>query len=547
MRPRAIHMRVAAGAALIAVAIVAVLMIVRGGLWREPPSPAGTATVRLISAEQYVEIVHRLFGDDLELEMSISSPARRGGLIALGAVVAAITPGALEQFKGAARVVAGQVVDERHRATLVPCIPASTASPDPQCARQFFASTGRLLFRRPLTDAELQTYVSAAGEGAQSLKDFYAGLSFSLAGMLTSPKFLYIVEAMEPDPEHPGQVRLDAYAKASRLSLFLWDALPDEELLRAAEAGELHRRKGLQRQVDRLLGSPHLERGMRAFFADMLRFDKFDTLSKDPVIFPAFTRGAVLSAREQALRLITDHLLTHRGDYRALFTTPYTFVDASLAPFYAVALANPTEWQRHELDQRHSAGLLTSLGFLTLHSHPGRTSPTLRGRAIRESLLCQKVPDPPPNVNFDTFENPAGNVKTARERIKAHSTDRVCAGCHKLTDPIGLALENFDGAGSFRTTEQGAPIDTSGELDGQPFNDVASLGQAMRSHPAPAACLVSRMYAYGLGREMTRDDRPLLAFFAERFEHDGYRLSSLLREIAVSRAFFAVSTIDDAP
>lgn len=542
MKVRPILWRAAAGIVLAGGIIAVVLSLARERGWVEPSVPGGVTTVRLISAEQYLSAIQDLFGEDIEVEANFfPPPQRRQGLLALGASAAVITPGALEQFDRAARMIAIQVIDETRRPMLVSCTPASVRASDVACAKKFFARVGRLLYRRPLTETELEMQVATAGAVAEGVGDFYTGLAYSLAGMLTSPKFLYITELTEPDPEHPGQVRLDAYGKASRLSLLLWNALPDEALLEAAEAGELHKARGLERQIERLLASPRLEAGVRAFFADMLHFSDFDTLAKDPMIYPVFTRDVAHSAKEQALQLISDHLLTRQGDYRDLFTTSRAFVDATLGPLYRAPVPTPQDWIAYELDRDHSAGLLTSLSFLALHSHPGRSSPTLRGKAIRELLLCQKVPEPPPNVNFANFEDPNSQFKTARERIQAHSTEPVCAGCHKITDPMGLALENFDGAGQFRAEENGVLIDPSGELDGQPFTDVAGLGRAMRENPALAPCLVNRLSAYGLGRELSVADRPWLTHLGKRFAVHGYRVPELLREIASSRAFYAVS------
>lgn len=518
---------------------VAMLLLIRERGWIEPSVSGGPAAVRLISNEQYLTTIRDLFGENISVEVSFPPLQRRQGLLALGASTVVITPGSLEQFDRAARMVAMQVLDAKHRAVLVPCRPASESRTDAACARQFFARVGRLLYRRPLTESELETHITAAGQVAEELGDFYTGLAYSLAGMLTSPKFLYITELTEPDPAKPQRVRLNGYAKASRLSFLLWDAPPDEALLNAAETGELHDTSGLKRQVERLLDSPRMEQGIRAFFSDLLDFTQFDTLSKDPVIYPAFTRSVARSAKEQTLRLITDHLLAGRGDYRDLFTTSRTFVDGTLGPLYNAPVPYPQEWIPLELQYR--AGLLTSLSFLTLHSHPGRSSPTRRGKAMREQLLCQKVPEAPPNVNFAVFEDPNRHFKTARDRLTAHSTDPVCAGCHKLTDPVGLALETFDGAGQFRATESGVTIDISGNLDGQVFVDTASIGQAVHDHPALVPCLVSRWYAYGIGRPVVATDRPWLAYISRRFAVHRYRVPELLREIATSRAFYTVS------
>jgi hypothetical protein len=156
---------------------------------------------------------------------------------------------------------------------------------------------------------------------------------------------------------------------------------------------------------------------------------------------------------------------------------------------------------------------------------------------MRELFLCQDVPDPPPNVDFSALED-AGNVATARERLKIHSTNPSCAGCHLITDPMGLALENFDGAGRYRATENGVELDISGELDGTLYDDIGGLARAMRDHPKLPYCLVNRMYAYGTGGPVSlRYDRAILDYFTERFASQGYKVPDLLRDIAMSRAF----------
>src|SRR6185312_12724451 len=177
------------------------------------------------------------------------------------------------------------------------------------------------------------------------------------------------------------------------------------------------------------------------------------------------------------LRTIVDLLLHRNGDYRDLFTTRDTFLTPALAALYGVPLARAQElggaipWvPYHFSDSDPYIGILTQVSFLSLHSHPGRSSPTRRGKALRENILCQKVPPPPGNVDFSLVQNTNDpNFKTARQRLTAHRKEAMCAGCHKITDPVGLALENFDSAGSFRTSENGAPIDASGEYNGKPF------------------------------------------------------------------------------
>ena len=378
-----------------------------------------------------------------------------------------------------------------------------------------------------------------ADAAADRTGDFYAGLAIALEAILISPEFVFIIDAAEPDPERPGQERLDAYSLASRLSYFLWNAAPDDELLLAAQNGDLHTRKGLEQAVSRMLASSRLEDGMRAFFDDMMAFDEFDSLAKDPMVYPMVTGATLADAREQTLRTVLDHVLARGEDYRDLFTTRRTFMSMNLAAVYGTPTTDG--WVPYEFPEDSSRqGLLTQVSFLAAHSHSVRSSPTLRGRALRELFLCQKVPDPPPNVDFSALEE-AGDVPTARERLDVHNKNPSCAGCHLITDPIGLSLENFDGAGRYRETENGAALDIRGELDGAVYDDVEGLATALRDHRKLPHCLVNRLYAYGTGGPVSlKYDRDILAYFTERFAGHGYNVPHLLRELALSDAFSRV-------
>jgi hypothetical protein len=509
---------------------------------REPVIEGGPTTMRLISADQYRNTVAYVFGSDIQVAVNFPLLQRRNGLVSLGATIAAMTPGDLEQFDKAARSIATQVIDSAHRDTLIPCVPRDPNGADTKCSQAFFSKVGRFLYRRPLSPNELQLQVAIADSAAKDRRDFYQGIAYGLSGLMTSPKFLYITETSEADPDRPGQYRLDDYSLASRLSLFLWNALPDDELLTAAEKGELRDRAGLSHQIDRMIASPRLEEGVRGFFADLLQLQDFESLSKDPVIYPDFTFQAAQSVHEQLMRTITDYLLRRNGDYRGLFTTNETFVNRALGPLYRTQVPTQTadEWTPYEQNGDESAGVLTSLSFLAAHAHPGRSSPTRRGRAIREIFLCQKIPDPPPTVNFTVFENMSKKL-TARDRLKAHALDSSCAGCHNLTDPVGLAFEKYDGAGEFRTREHNVIIDTSGMFDGNKIGGVADVGRVMHDHPALIPCIARRVYGYSVGRDPGIADRRWLSWLARQFAGDSYEFPELLKHIAESEAFYAVS------
>ncbi len=303
----------------------------------EPSEASSSARVRLISQDQYFNSLSYIFGPDVAVATHFAPFRRTDGLLAIGGASAGVTLGQMQEFQHTAGQVADKIVSPAYRNFLIPCTPRSPTTADDACASRFIGLVGRLLFRRPLTASEQSGFVAQAGAAAHRLKDFYAGLAVTLEGLLISPDTLFIVDRSEPDPQHPGQRRLDAYSLASRLSFFLWNAAPDDQLLKWAQHGELQTAQGQARAVDYMLKSPRLETGVRAFFDDMLGFDDFAVLAKDPSIYPAFIADTVGDAREQTLRMIVDQLLVKDGDYRDLYTTRDTFISPALAPLYGVA------------------------------------------------------------------------------------------------------------------------------------------------------------------------------------------------------------------
>jgi len=514
-----------------------------------PAALGNGVVIRRLTQDQYKQVITDVFGPGIKIGGRFEPIPRQEGLLQVGAGRVGLTSSGFEQYDGMSRTIAAQVVDEQHRDVLIPCKPASATAADDACATQFLSQAGRALYRRPLSQDELKLQVTAAHNVAASLNNFYSGIELSLASMLVAPQFLFRQENVEADPTKPGQYRLDAYAKASRLSFLFWNTAPDPQLLAAAESGKLHTDKGLQLEVARLMASPRLETGVRAFFSDMLGFDQFASLAKDGTLYPKFTGYVSDDAQEQTLRTITDLVINQRGDYRDLFTTRKTFLTPLLGSVYGVPVLQnkpngyPQTWipvEYPEGDPR--VGILTHVSFVALHSHPGRTSPTIRGKAMREQILCQKVPDPPGNVNFTVVQD-TGNplYKTARERLKAHATEAMCTGCHKITDPLGLGLENFDSAGGFRTSENGAKLDTSGDLNSVRYNDAPGLGKAIHDAPATTQCLVKRLSSYALGRAAVAAESDWVKSLETGFAQEGYRLPDLMKRIATSPEFFRVT------
>ncbi len=518
-------------------------------------SAANPTVLRRLTQLQYRNIISDTFGPDIKIGGRFEPDMRENGLLELGSGRASIPAAGLAQYAGMARSVAAQVLDDKHRAAFVGCVPADAKAADDACARQFITDAGLLLYRRPLVESETDDLVAGAKLAANTLKDFYAGLEVSLAAMLQSPSFLFRWE-IRAENDGKDEWQVDSYSKAARLSFFLWNSAPDSKLLAAAARGDLDTPKGLSREVERMLASPRLEQGVRAFFFDMFGLDSLPSLAKDTTLYPKYSFKIAADAEEQTLRTIVDVLLTQQGDYRDIFTTRKTFLTRQLGAVYGVPIVGesaggtPNGWQPYEFPEGDSrVGVIIQPGFLALHSHPGRTSPTLRGKALRESVLCQKVPDPPGNVEFNVVQDTTNpNFKTVRQRLNAHATEAMCTGCHKITDPIGLAMENFDTIGSFRTTENGAAIDSSGVIDGAAFSDAAGLAKAIHAHPSTTSCLVNRMYSYAVGRTPTRAENDWLKQKASKaFADAGYRIVPLLRQITLNEAFFRVAPPEGVP
>lgn len=508
----------------------------------EPAPVGGPPLVRRLTESQYRASIAAIFGPDTPIVGRFEPGLRSHGLQAIGTSEAGISAFSAEQYTAMALGIADHVISEPRRETMVGCGPADVSVFSADCAERFARHYGEQLFRRPLNTEQLERYVNAARVGAEGLGDFYQGLKYALVGMLTAPEFILRIERVGNQTEDRDVLALDSYSKAERLSFFLTNRTPDAQLLRAAAAGELETDKGLAAQVDRLIASPEFEQAVRAFFTDMLEFDGFDTLVKDLDLYPAFNSQVAADAKEQTLRDIVRHLIVNGGDYRDLFVLNETELTRPLGVVYRVPIATRSGWEPYAFDDGSArSGIQSHLSFLALHSHPGRSSPTLRGEAIRKVFLCQEVPDPPADVDFSAVQEVGqGAMPTGRDRLRIHNSEPACSGCHKIMDPPGLALENFDGLGQFRHAENGAVIDASGELGGQSFESPQGMATALRNHRETPRCLAEKMYRAAVGRDTMWDERYYMDYLISQFEQAGYRVPGLMRTIALSDNFFAV-------
>jgi len=501
----------------------------------------GAPAMRRLTPEQYRNAIEDTFGKSVEAAGRFEPQNRRDGLNAIGESLVAVSPSGFEQYEALARNIAAQVTSEPLRDTLLPCKPNAIDSADDACTQQILQTFAPVLMRRPLSDLEIQQRISAARETANQRADFYAGLQLALASVMVSPEFLFRIEATEPAPtaEYPNRLKLNEFSLASKLSYFLWNRGPDAALMESAARGDLANAKTLQNEVERMLASPYLTDGVRAFFTDLFMFDTFDDLSKDVTRYPLYNNGMAWDAREQTLRFVVEQLVEKNVGYPALFTSKELPMTRSLGPVYGLPVRVFEGWEDITLAADNPrAGLLSHASFNMLHSHPGRSSATLRGVFLRETFMCQTVPEAPADVDFTQFsQDELAQNTTARDRLKIHSAQPSCKACHQLTDPIGLGLEVFDGIGRHRTTDNGAAIDTSGDFDGQSFDNPAELGQAFADNARVAQCLVQNLYRYSAGRVQTNPERRLLRHLEDEFIRQGYNVPALMRDIATSEAF----------
>ena len=273
----------------------------------------------------------------------------------------------------------------------------------------------------------------------------------------------------------------------------------------------------------------------------MLQFDQFDGLNKDPATYPKFSQAVADSAREETLKTLVDLLVVKKRDYRDLFTSNETFINRPLAAVYNVPYASSADWAPYVFEpMSERAGILTEVGFLSVFSHPGASSPTKRGVKLHEIFMCQPTPDPPANVDFSKVQ--ALDHGTVRTRLLDHMTNEGCSICHRNSDPPGLTLEHFDGLGQLRTTENGKPIDVSADINGAKLVGAQGLGQAMRTttraYP-PAWSATSTPMASATARRWTSERRLPRRRRPRPSRRPATAIADLMTSIAASPEFFS--------
>lgn len=499
---------------------------------QDAPLDPGPSPLRLLSQAQYHNTLRDLFGDAAKLEGLLATGPEPS---AFGLQQADVSLVDLERFQKTAESVAALVVADKTRLTaLVPC-------PGPSdlrgCASAFIKSFGARAYRAPSLEAEdVERHLELYDAGKKTSHEH--GIELVLRGVLQSPRFLYQVELGTAERAGQNAVRLSDHELAARLSYVFWKTLPDETLRSAANAGLLHTKEQLTAQLERMLGDPRGQPVLREFLSSLVHLEQLGQLAKDPTLYPAFRDLALRSSMAEQARRFFDRVLSRdNGTLHALLTSETVLYDRRLAGYYGQTGGDG--WEETEQRDDRTSGLLTLPALLSIEAKPDQSAPILRGKFVREVLLCQQLPAPPANIPKPP-EVSAG-VST-RERLRQHEADPSCSGCHQLLDPIGLAFENFDAVGRYRADDGGKPVDASGELRGTrdangTIRGVRALGARLAQSKEVEECMTRQWFRFAIGRFEQKVDACAVQKLNDAFSRAGGSLHALPRALVESDAF----------
>jgi hypothetical protein len=429
----------------------------------------------------------------------------------------------VEQYMEAAKSVA--VLAVQSLPTLLPCDP--TVGGEDACAREFLSRFSRRAFRRPLLTEELEN-ITAVYQATRVSTDFGHGIQVALERVLQSPHFLYHLE-LGTEPGGSGVVPLTPHEQAARLSFFLWQSAPDDELMAAADAGALATAEAVATQALRMLKDERAVRTLRTFHAEWLGLSELEA---------HHDASLAHSMREETLRTLDEIVWRGTGQLHDYFSATGAYLDGPLRELYGISdpAADPSLFTQYELDPATRAGILTRAGFLA-----GNSPPSGRGKFIRTELLCGAIPPPPAGVSTDLPESQPD--EPPRKRWERHVSDPQCGGCHRLMDLLGFGFENYDEHGRYRSMYGDFPVDASGEIVATTDIDGAFAGaQQLQAKLATSAdvraCMTHQWFRFALGRDPRQDlDKCSLKQVNATFAASGYKIQDLMLAVTQSDSF----------
>lgn len=498
----------------------------------------GPAPLRRMTHTQYNNTVRDLFpGADIPPQTILVDPKVNG--FENNSEVQAPSALLIEQYQKAALAVTAAAMAKPD--AFLPCTPDGGADPT-KCGHDFLRDLAARAFRRPLAADEESAYQSFFDQ-QMAEHNFNVGLQLTMQAILQAPAFIYFPEfGGDPLVDQPDLVPLTGHELAARLAYFLWDTTPDELLLSSATAGDLDTIAGIETQVLRMLDDPRARTSLVNFHRQWFDLDKIAEVNPDIATYPEFTPALRTSMRAEIDRFVESTIFDGAGSFAALLTSSETTVDSNLAALYKVAAPPPDTWAPATLPATERSGILTRAGFLARTAHAVHPSPVRRGVFVLSRLLCVPPAPPPPNVNTSPpDESDPDQPKTNRERYAKHTAQDTCGSCHQTIDGVGFGFENYDALGKYRTTDNGYPVDASGNLLGTdvdgPFTGALELSTKLAGSTQAHNCVVSQVYRYALGRNTGPGDLCSLADLRGQFAAASGDMRALLLAVVTSDAF----------
>lgn len=505
-----------------------------------PPFTPAPGLLRRLTRTQFHNAIKDVFGYEVNGN-DLDTDSWDANFASIGAAVVVTSDQGAEQYNTAVENAVDAVFSNAtKRSQFLGCTPSGQANDT--CVRGYIQKLGQRAWRRPLETAELDRFVALAASASTTLGSAVEGARWATVALFESTNFIYRPELGASAAN--GALHLSDYELASRLSFLIWNSLPDQMLLDQAASGMLATADGIRTAATRMLTVAAGRESVGAFAEEFLRLDRILTQAKDPALFPEYApnlqAAIVRDMRETWASLAFDD----QASALDLFTTTKVVVNSDLAKLYGIDATGltPTTFQTRSLPaDGPRAGILSKAAVLSQFANQQSGSPTLRGKFIRESLMCLEVPPPPPGVNTGAVDAPTDMPMTKRQRLEIHRANAGCALCHSLMDPLGLPLESFDAIGKFRTTDNGLAVDPTSTFDGQPVADARALGVAASQSATVAQCLVRKYYGYAVGHQDREADGKALNEVASAFKASGFKLRDLILAVVTNDAFSTVA------
>jgi len=501
-----------------------------------------SAPIRRLTRNEFNNTVAELLGDTTSPAINLP-PEVLGNGFSNDAAQQTVSADLVSGYRDVAADVASRAVQSTSLAKLAPCAASATSSTSQDsCAQTFINSWVPKAYRRALVAGEADALL-ALEKSVTSGDTFTSGLAAVIEAVLQSPDFLYRPEFGVADATQPSLRRPTGEEMATRLSYMFWGSPPDDTLRAAAASGELITSEGILKNAKRLLDADKSHGIVKFFFDSLLPITTLTDQTRDPVKYPNFSPQMGSYMRQETEKFLDNQIFAENGSLPSIFTANYTFVNEPLAKFYGISGVTGTTFQKVPLDPAQRRGLLTQGSIMTGTTVTNSTNPVLRGSFILNKLMCMNISLPSDPAVLALVAVPVDVTgATARDRYTAHSKQTLCQGCHRLIDPVGFALENYDAVGQYRTTENNVTIDASGKVPGATDNvtGAVQLAQQLADSVQVQQCFAQHWIEYGYGRTLhstSPEDACLQEKVNSAFKTSGYNVKQLLLDLTQTTAF----------